>query len=234
LARTLQRGMPQLRLAIEVLHPANEPPIQPFVPGFASTPLTGLALVCTRAQSRSRMFWSADERAANVSTFFSSLRSRNQSAGRSDRIGTALCLFVYASDLSEKRFLLFGPMRQVNLRSASARARVSGAVPTEDVMFARTAFCCLALAIVTSADADELTDKVCPILEKTASELADKAGFAVQAELVMSIGGAYDFDGEALRTVTDNIDAAAGQGCPDARDVILKRLDMQSLQQALR
>jgi hypothetical protein len=73
LARTLQRGMPQLRLAIEVLHPANEPPIQPFVPGFASTPLTGLALVCTRAQSRSRMFWSADERAANVSTFFSSL-----------------------------------------------------------------------------------------------------------------------------------------------------------------
>jgi hypothetical protein len=101
-------------------------------------------------------------------------------------------------------------------------------------MFARTAFCCLALAIVTSADADELGDKVCPILEKTASELADKAGFAVQAELVMSIGGAYDFDGEALRTVTDNIDAAAGQGCPDARDVILKRLDMQSLQQALR
>jgi hypothetical protein len=39
------------------------------------------------------------------------VRDHGQSAGHSDGIGTVLYLFVYASDLAERRFPRFGPMR---------------------------------------------------------------------------------------------------------------------------
>ena len=101
-------------------------------------------------------------------------------------------------------------------------------------MFGRTAFCCLILAIAASAQADELSDRLCPILEKIASESAGKDGVAIQASLVLLIGSAYDFDGKELQKVTDGIDASATENCPEARETILKQLQMQSLQQALR
>lgn len=94
--------------------------------------------------------------------------------------------------------------------------------------------CALVLAIAGPAAADALADKICPILEQTATELDDKIAEAVQADLVISIGSAYDFDGEALREVTDNIDASAAASCPAARDALLQRLQMDSLQRALR
>ena len=50
----------------------------------------------------------------------------------------------------------------------------------------------------------------------------------------MAVGGAYDFDGEKLRTVTGGIDASAEQGCSDARTLLLQRVNMKSLAQALR
>jgi hypothetical protein len=101
-------------------------------------------------------------------------------------------------------------------------------------MFARLASCCLVVAFAVPAAADELADKICPILERVASELGDKVAAAVQADLVIAIGGAYDFDGEALRAVTDNIDASASASCPAPRGAILERLGMQTLQEALR
>jgi hypothetical protein len=101
-------------------------------------------------------------------------------------------------------------------------------------MLGRIALCCLVGASVAPAAADELSDQICPILKRVAADLGDKVAAAVQADLVIAIGGAYDFDGPALRTVTDNVDASAAAACAGPHDVILDRLDMQSLQQALR
>ena len=98
----------------------------------------------------------------------------------------------------------------------------------------RTLTCCIVMVWCSVAQADELSDKVCPILEKVASELGDKADYAVQAELVMQIGGAYDFDGEQLREVSANIDASTTEVCPAARSAILDRVSMTSLEQAIR
>jgi hypothetical protein len=104
----------------------------------------------------------------------------------------------------------------------------------EAPLFARIASFCLVAAFAIPAAADELADKVCPLLERVASELGDKVAAAVQADLVIAIGGAYDFDGAALSTVTDNIDASASANCPAPRDAILERLGMQTLQEPLR
>lgn len=100
-------------------------------------------------------------------------------------------------------------------------------------MFVRTAFCSL-MFIAAPAHADEIADRVCPLLEKIASGAAGKADYAIQAELIMAIGAAYDFDGEALKALLTNIDASTTQSCPGAKDTILKGVAMQSLEQALR
>ena len=87
---------------------------------------------------------------------------------------------------------------------------------------------------VTAARADAVADKACPILQKAAAALDGKVAAEVQADLVMGIGQAWDFDFKALKTVTDTIDDAASAGCPKARDALLKHLQMGSLQEVLR
>ncbi|MEZ5805693.1 MAG: hypothetical protein R3E51_20050 [Rhizobiaceae bacterium] len=102
------------------------------------------------------------------------------------------------------------------------------------MMLVRLLCCCMGLAMASAASADELSDRVCPILKTIASGMAGKADYAVQAELVMEIGGAYDFDGEKLRDVTANLDASTSETCPDSRSAILRHLSMNSLEQAVR
>jgi hypothetical protein len=92
----------------------------------------------------------------------------------------------------------------------------------------------LVLAFTAAGHADEVADKVCPILQKAAAALDGKVAAAVQADLVLGIGQAWDFDFKALKTVTDTIDAATSAGCPEARAALLKHLDMESLKEALR
>jgi hypothetical protein len=101
-------------------------------------------------------------------------------------------------------------------------------------MNTRSALLSLALLMSMPAAADELSDRICPILEKVETHSAGQAPFAVQANLVMEVAGAYDFKPEALQNVLANVDAATTAACPKLRESILKQLQMDSLQSAMR
>jgi hypothetical protein len=56
----------------------------------------------------------------------------------------------------------------------------------------------------------------------------------VQAQLVMRVAGAYDYDPAALDAVLESADAATGDACPDARAAILTATEKPSLTDAMR
>lgn len=85
-----------------------------------------------------------------------------------------------------------------------------------------------------AGSADALSDKLCPILAEIAGSTEGFVPEAVQAQLVMGVGSAYDFDPDALNEVLDGADASAEAGCPDARTAILAATGKQSLYDAMR
>jgi hypothetical protein len=90
---------------------------------------------------------------------------------------------------------------------------------------------CLA---ATSVQADAMADTLCPILQRIAGEAAGMVPEAVQASLVIDVGGAYDYDHDALMAVLDGSDAATGAACPEARAAILAATRKDSLADAMR
>ncbi|MEO6014568.1 MAG: hypothetical protein ABIQ30_13410 [Devosia sp.] len=90
------------------------------------------------------------------------------------------------------------------------------------------------LLSVCPANADELSDKVCPILKQVAADGAGQADFMVQMSLVMAVGGAYEFKPEPLKTVLDDVDDATIAACPDDRTAVLKLVAKSTLREAMR
>ena len=103
-------------------------------------------------------------------------------------------------------------------------------------MFVRAALSCLVLLVISAAGsrADELADRVCPILQNIAEGSATKADYAVQADVVMQVGGEYNFDPEALKNLLADVDESTAAGCPEARNTILKVMTMDSLASVMR
>jgi hypothetical protein len=91
-----------------------------------------------------------------------------------------------------------------------------------------------ALASPAAAAADDLAARLCPILSELADSTAGYAPEGVQAQLVMAVGGAYDFDPDALQGVLDGADAATSAACPEARRAILEGTGKPSLGDAMR
>ncbi len=94
----------------------------------------------------------------------------------------------------------------------------------------------LALLATTpvAAEADEMSDKLCPILAQIAGSTQGYIPEAVQAQVVIDVGSAYDFDHDALMQVLDNADAATTAACPDARAAILSGTGKDSLAAVMR
>ena len=70
----------------------------------------------------------------------------------------------------------------------------------------RAAFLLLAAALLwrpPAAAADEMADKLCPILGDVAGSTQGFMPEAVQAKVVMAVAGAYDYDHDALMRVLD-------------------------------
>jgi hypothetical protein len=88
----------------------------------------------------------------------------------------------------------------------------------------------LPIASTASAAADELADKLCPLL-KEAREL--DSPIDIQMRLVMGLAGAYE-DPADLGALPPKADAAAEASCPDDRAEVLKRSEAQSLEGILR
>jgi hypothetical protein len=91
------------------------------------------------------------------------------------------------------------------------------------------AFCGLAVA----ARADAMADRLCPILDAVAAS-AGGLPEAVQAQLVVEVAGAYDYDAVALQDVLDNVDAATSAACPEARAAVLAAANKPDLAAAMR
>lgn len=89
-------------------------------------------------------------------------------------------------------------------------------------------------AVTGNVFADDISDSVCPILAEAAADLGNKAGYAVQSELVIAIAGEYEPDWVALRRVLDDIDTSTSAVCPEARQKILERVNADSLYAVLR
>ncbi|WP_147283839.1 hypothetical protein [Bosea caraganae] len=96
------------------------------------------------------------------------------------------------------------------------------------------ALCCLVLLSASASAADELSARICPILEKAAKEGKGKDSVMAQYGLLMAVGGAYDFKPEPLKAVLANVDAATTAACPEARAAVLKLVARETLAQALR
>jgi hypothetical protein len=92
----------------------------------------------------------------------------------------------------------------------------------------------ITLIAATDAGADEMSAKLCPILDSVAGDTAGFIPEAVQAQLVMQVAGAYDYDPAALDAVLESADAATGDACPDARAAILNATKKPSLTDAMR
>jgi hypothetical protein len=86
----------------------------------------------------------------------------------------------------------------------------------------------------TPAAADDLAEKLCPLLETVAANSEGKADYAVQADLLFSVVGTYGTDGDELKALLEGIDAAATASYPEARETILARSGKSSLTSALR
>lgn len=85
-----------------------------------------------------------------------------------------------------------------------------------------------------AASSDALSDRLCPILAEVAGSTQGFIPEAVQAQLVMAVGSAYDFDPDALNEVLDTADASTEAGCPDARAAILAGTGKTTLYDAMR
>jgi hypothetical protein len=99
----------------------------------------------------------------------------------------------------------------------------------------RTLLLTAALAgAAAAACADTMSDKLCPILQEVSGRTGGFMPEGVQAQLVMSVAGAYDYDPDALAAVLEGADAATLDACPDARAAILAGTAKQSLADAMR
>ena len=98
------------------------------------------------------------------------------------------------------------------------------------VLLAATAL----LADPPAAVADEMANKLCPILAEIARSTAGYIPEAVQARVVIDVGGAYDFDPDAIAAVLDGADAATLAACPDTRAAILAGTGKDSLTAVMR
>ena len=90
------------------------------------------------------------------------------------------------------------------------------------------------LLSTASAGANELSDKVCPILKQVVLDTAGQPDYFVQLNLVVSVGSAYDFAPEPLKMVLADVDEATTLACPEDRTVILKRVGKDTLREAMR
>jgi hypothetical protein len=63
------------------------------------------------------------------------------------------------------------------------------------------------VACPSGAFADAMADKLCPILAEIAGSTQGYLPEAVQAQVVIDVGSAYDFDHDALMQVLDGADA---------------------------
>jgi hypothetical protein len=90
-----------------------------------------------------------------------------------------------------------------------------------------------ALAPATTL-ADDMAAQLCPILDAVAGSTAGYLPEAVQAQLVMQVAGAYDYDPAALDAVLEGADAATSAACPEARTAILTGTAKPSLADAMR
>jgi hypothetical protein len=89
-------------------------------------------------------------------------------------------------------------------------------------------------ALPPAASADEMSDKLCPILSSIAASTQGYIPEAVQAQVVIDVGGAYDHDHDALMRVLDEADATTSAACPDARAAILAGAAKDSLTSVMR
>jgi hypothetical protein len=88
--------------------------------------------------------------------------------------------------------------------------------------------------LATTAAADEMSDRLCPILAAVAADASGAIPEAVQAQLVMRVAGAWDYDPDALQAVLDGADAATGAACPADRAAIVQATGKESLAEAMR
>ena len=96
------------------------------------------------------------------------------------------------------------------------------------------ALCCLVFLSACTAATDDISQRLCPILEKISTESGGKAAIAVQTRLITEVADAYQFKQEPLNVVLDDADASTTKACPDARAAVLKLVGMETLRDAMR
>ena len=93
----------------------------------------------------------------------------------------------------------------------------------------------LPLALLAApAAAQEMAETLCPILAGVAAELGGAVPEAAQAQLVMRVAGAYDYDPAALDAVLDGADGATAAACPTDRAAVIAATGKASLAEAMR
>lgn len=96
----------------------------------------------------------------------------------------------------------------------------------------------LAAAVIVAllpavASAADTAERLCPILKSIAAAGGGMPEM-VQANLVMAVAEAWDYDHDALMAVLDDADAATGAACPQDRAAVLAATGKPTLTEAMR
>jgi hypothetical protein len=93
----------------------------------------------------------------------------------------------------------------------------------------------LILGVGTANAADEhLAEPLCNVLKRLVPEVSAYKPEGAQAQLVMAVAEAFDYDPDKLRQVKVEIDRVTTASCPKERESMLAILKMKSLAEAVR
>jgi hypothetical protein len=79
-----------------------------------------------------------------------------------------------------------------------------------------------------------LSTTLCGILKEVIPQVRTYRPEGAQAQLVMAMAGAFNYDAATLRRVQEEIDKVTTASCPKDREAMLSILKMQSLAEAVR
>jgi hypothetical protein len=86
----------------------------------------------------------------------------------------------------------------------------------------------------TRAADDTLAGPLCSVLKKLVPEVRTYRPEGAQAQLVIAVAEAFEYDAATLRQVKEEIDQATTARCPQDRTSMLTILKMKTLAEAVR
>ena len=79
-----------------------------------------------------------------------------------------------------------------------------------------------------------MSSTLCGVLQKLVPEVQTYKPEGAQAQLVMAVSEAFDYDPDKLREVKLHIDEATSASCPKERESMLGILKMSTLKETVR